>query len=434
MHTNLQILFSLRDADGRARLCILVSECLKAVYTALTTAVFLTGFLMCSGLDSVEIGYITALPLISGVLYPFSPLLLEKFRKRKALLGGFRFAYHFFTIFGITVLPLVWRGPGLVQVLMICMLLGSAANTLVASGFPAWHITFLPEEIRGSFFALSGVLNSMFTALAALVASILSDFAASSGNQLFWLGVIRMAAFILALLELGTLLIPRESPYPPPAAGGGRLLALPLCNTAFMRTMLLVFFWMFFSTMTLYAANVYLLDQVKVSYTFLSVLQAMNIVVTAAVMPLWHRLLRRTSWFKTFNAAFYLFALYPILHAFVTSRTYLWLLPVTMVVYQAVLAGGTFCFSNMAYVNTPKDNRTVYLSYHLMLVALGSLGGQGAATLFLKLQKMSLHFGVLEFSPAQQLLLLQAGLTLVFATWCRRCLLSKLECVGKVDA
>ena len=50
-----------------------------------------------------------------------------------------------------------------------------------------------------------------------------------------------------------------------------------------MRTMLLVFFWMFFSTMTLYAANVYLLDQVKVSYTFLSVLQAMNIVVTAAV-------------------------------------------------------------------------------------------------------------------------------------------------------
>lgn len=176
MHTDLQTLFSLRNADGRARLCILVSECLKAVYTALTTAVFLTGFLMCSGLDSVEIGYITALPLISGVLYPFSPLLLEKFRKRKALLGGFRFAYHFFTIFGITVLPLVWRGPGLVQVLMICMLLGSAANTLVASGFPAWHITFLPEEIRGSFFALSGVLNSVFTALAALVASILSDF------------------------------------------------------------------------------------------------------------------------------------------------------------------------------------------------------------------------------------------------------------------
>ena len=74
-----------------------------------------------------------------------------------------------------------------------------------------------------------------------------------------------MAAFILALLELGTLLIPRESPYPPPAAGGGRLLTLPLRNTTFMRTMLLVFFWMFFSTMTLYAANVYLLDQVKVS-------------------------------------------------------------------------------------------------------------------------------------------------------------------------
>ena len=94
------------------------------------------------------------------------------------------------------------------------ILLGSVANTLVASGFPAWHITFLPEEIRGRFFAVSGVVNSMFTALASLAAGVLSDFATSSGNQFFWLSMIRTGAFVLALAELVILLLPAEREYP----------------------------------------------------------------------------------------------------------------------------------------------------------------------------------------------------------------------------
>lgn len=60
-------------AEGRARLCILGAECLKAVYTAFTTGVFLTGFLLYAGMDQVQIGLVTSLPLLAGVLYP-SPL------------------------------------------------------------------------------------------------------------------------------------------------------------------------------------------------------------------------------------------------------------------------------------------------------------------------------------------------------------------------
>ena len=100
-------MFSLRRADGRARLCILASECLKAIYTALTTGVFLTGFLLASGADNVSVSVITSVPLISGILYPLGPLLLERFRRRKVLLGAFRLAFHGFTILGVTLLPLL---------------------------------------------------------------------------------------------------------------------------------------------------------------------------------------------------------------------------------------------------------------------------------------------------------------------------------------
>ena len=121
-------MFSLCRADGRARLCILASECLKAIYTALTTGVFLTGFLLAGGAGNVGISVITSVPLITGILYPLGPLLLERFRRRKVLLGVFRLALHGFTILGVTLLPLLVRGPVMHALLIGSILLGCVAN------------------------------------------------------------------------------------------------------------------------------------------------------------------------------------------------------------------------------------------------------------------------------------------------------------------
>lgn len=420
-------MFALDNADGRARLCILGSECLKAIYTAFTTGVFLTGFLLNAEMDQVQIGLVTSLPLLAGVLYPLSPLLLERFRRRKALLGTMRFLYHGLVILCVTLLPGRVAERDLLWWMAAALLLGNGCNILVASGFPAWHIGFLPENIRGRFFAISGIINSIFTALATFGASMLADAAKVSGRQLYWMSVIRLAAFGLALMELLLLLLPGEPEYPKSSVRGLRLLTLPFGNRKFCLTMIPVFAWMMLSTMTLYSANTYLLKEVEVSYVFISVLQAMNIVTTAVVMPFWHRLLLRTSWLRAFQKVFLLFSLYPFLHMLITKNTYLWLLPLTMLAYQAIFAGGTLYFNNMAYLFTPKEDRTAYLSWYLMLVSAGSLCGQGLSTLLLKLWPRDWILGTVNIAPAQRILFLQSLLSASFGIWFGRVLLGKLE-------
>lgn len=419
-------LFAPSRADGRARLYILASECLKAIYTAFTTGVFLTGFLLNAGMDQVQIGLVTSLPLLAGVLYPLSPLLLERFRRRKALLGTARLLYHTLVILSVTLLPGRVSGSSLLWWMAGALLLGNGINILVASGFPAWHIGFLPEEIRGRFFAISGIVNSIFTALATFGASLLADAARASGKQLYWMSVIRLAAFGMALAELILLLLPGEPEYPASVVRGRKLLTLPFGNRKFCLTMIPVFAWMMISTMTLYSANTYLLKDVGVSYVFVSVLQALNIVTTAVIMPLWHRLLLRTSWLRAFQKIFLLFSLYPFLHMLVTAETYLWLLPVTMIVYQMILAGGTLYFNNMAYLFTPEENRTAYLSWYLMLVNAGSLCGQGLSTLLLKLWPGDWIIGPVNVAAPQRILFLQGLLSLGFGVWFGRVLLRKL--------
>ena len=176
-------LFAPGEAEGRARFYILGAECLKAVYTAFTTGVFLTGFLLNAGMDQVQIGLVTSLPLLAGILYPFSPLLLERFRRRKAVLGTARLLYHGLVILCVTLLPGRVPEKSLLWWMAAALLLGNGCNILVASGFPAWHIGFLPEDIRGRFFAISGIVNRVFTALATFGASLLADAAKASGRH-----------------------------------------------------------------------------------------------------------------------------------------------------------------------------------------------------------------------------------------------------------
>lgn len=419
-------LFSLSTVSGRARCCILGAECLKAVYTALTTGIFLTGFLISAGLDDAQLGFATSLPLISGILYPLSPLLLERFQKRKLLLGGARLCYHSLVICSITVLPTFVHSSKMVLFVTLCLIAGNAINVVVASGFPAWHIGFLPEDIRAKFYAVSGVVNGIFTAIASLIASFLADLSRQSQHQLFWLGAIRMAAFFIALVELVLLLLPKEMPYPPSPYSPRQLFVLPLQNKKFCLTMIPVFGWAMISTMTAYSANAYLLERVQVPYLFISLLQACNVVVTAVTMPFWYKLLMRRSWFGAFQMVFLWFSVYPLLHAMVTQNNYRILLPITLLVYQALMAGGTLYFSNMAYIFTPSESRTVYLSWYLMVVNMGSLGGQALSALLTKHLNNSTLLQRLCLAPAQIILLLQAALALGFGIWFGKVLLKKL--------
>ena len=420
-------IFSFRTEDGRARCCILGAECLKAIYTALTTGVFLTGLLMSAGMDEAEVGITTSIPFLAGILYPLSPLLLERFCRRKAILGITRFIYHTLVIAAITCLPQLGETKYLVALTAVCLTVGNAVNILVASGFPAWHIHFLPEELRGRFYAVSGVINSIFTAVAAMTASFLADMAKSTQNELYWMKWIRLAAYAIALAELLLLFLPKEITYPVSSCRGRELLVLPFQNTKFCLTMIPVFAWMMISTMTLYSSNTYLLDHVEVPYSFISLLQAMNIAVTMITMPFWYKLLKKASWFGALQRVFLLFALYPFLHMLIDRSNYLFLLPVTLLVYQAMLAGGTLYFNNMAYIFTPEENKTAYLSWYFMVVNMGSLSGQGLSALLLKLLKKTWYFGSFPFTPTQQILLLQGLLALAFGFWFGRVLLKKLQ-------
>ena len=78
--------FNLHDEKAKGRSCFLASSVLASLASQLSGGIFYTGFLLSYGINIVNIGIITFVPTITRLLSMFSPFILERFRRRKAIL------------------------------------------------------------------------------------------------------------------------------------------------------------------------------------------------------------------------------------------------------------------------------------------------------------------------------------------------------------
>ena len=90
----IQSKMSTYDEMARNRGKILTENCCANVVNNLVGGNFLTGLLLLMDATTVEIGMISIIANICNTLQIFSPLLLERFRRRKPLLIASRAIIH----------------------------------------------------------------------------------------------------------------------------------------------------------------------------------------------------------------------------------------------------------------------------------------------------------------------------------------------------
>ncbi|MDD2269866.1 MAG: hypothetical protein PHY15_10060, partial [Eubacteriales bacterium] len=153
-------LFMSGDKNSKGRLCMLQSSILTGIIGSLTGGIFYSGFLLGHGINIVNAGIITFIPLIATIFGLFSPMILERFPKRRKILLISRSAYYLINIGGLTILPQIVRGEQEKLIgFSIIVFVASAINSLFSSGFSVWHINFLPNDVRAYYFNISNIIT-----------------------------------------------------------------------------------------------------------------------------------------------------------------------------------------------------------------------------------------------------------------------------------
>ena len=406
--SSLYRLFNLHDEKAKGRSVMLASSILSGIIGWLTGGLFYTSFLMHNGIDLVKIGIISFVPYIANCFAVFAPSILERFPKRRWVLFGGRLAYYLLTIFGTTVMPFLVTDPDL-RTLCFAILIFAAniTNALFAGGYSAWHINFIPNNVRAEYFSTSSMISNFIALGTALISSLVADAFSASPYAYTIIIILRFVALGLALLELWFLLQPVEYPY---EKSGDKvrfsdIFTKPFSHPKFMRTLLLMGLWTFFVDTSASSINYYLLNDVGVSYTFTFTLNMLYPFFILFLLKPVNRLIRQHGWLPMFAVGAILYAIPSFTYSFVTAANYLWLMPIVRLTQHAFGVLLNTAYSNVVYVNMPESERVSYLAFYSIFINALAFCGVLFGTWFVgTFPNLDLAIGALHFGKVQVLM------------------------------
>lgn len=338
---------------------------------------FFAGLMLLLKADNSFIGLMTMIIFGANLLQLFSPYVLERFERRKKLLIGLRVAMQSINIVFIGIVPLLPLSYSTkLTLLALSVFLVNALGALMSPGYSVWHMAHIPQRVRVSFFSVVSMLNGIFVAVMNLAASRVLDSFKQAGNELLGLELLRIVALAIAVYDIYLLIKLRELPRTAP----GRkikftdLVVKPWKERVYLRTVLVVVMWSMIANIPGSYYTVYLLKDLNVSYSYITLINMMNVVVLIAFTPLWRKLFSRRSWLKPLSWAMMLFAPHYLMLALVSPQL-MWLYPVGSIWAYICMVGISLAFTSVAYVNIPHENQTLFIGFYSTMSNLGALVG-----------------------------------------------------------
>lgn len=363
---------------------MLTSSVLQSVISQLTTGIFYTGFLASYGFDIVNIGIITLMPYIANLVSLAVPGMLHRFKKRKAILVCCKLLYYTLSIAGFTIVPMLTNSYNL-RIILLCTLLMTANifNGIAQPGFVSWHAVFIPDSVRTEYLTVSQFLSNLIPGMTLLFSGVITDALSGTPHQQLILILLRWLAYAVAIADTLILCLPKEYEYSKESSERwSDVFRITVKNRNYMLIMVIVFVWNFTSFAISSPLQVYLLNDVKVTYTYYNLI----IILYSAAFPLfagfWRKRISKYSWLSVYGLTLGIYALCQLAYAFVNASNYLFLMTTVRLIQHMIGVGQNIAFLNMPYLCLPPEHKTCYISLYQFITNLGALMGLGAGTVF----------------------------------------------------
>lgn len=367
------------DELSRDRMNLINYAFVNNVIVNLVGGNYFTGLLLLMNADDNFIGLTSMIPLAANLVYLLGPPIMERFTRRKNFLIAFHVMALVMNTLMISIIPfLPIAQQARLTLVALALIVVNCTNAIIGPGISMWHLQFLPKEVRAGYFSSQSMGVAVLVAVVTMGASALVDAFKAHGSEITGIMAVRGIAIALMFLDAFLLLRMREYPY---ASSGERVrladvFTKPLKDKIYMRTVIIAVLYGFSINIPSTFFTVYLLQNVKVGYTYITALSLLNIPCMVLFTPLWRKVISRTgSWFKMIQIAMTGYLFNYILLALVTPANYSYMYPLAMLVAYPFNAGLALGFTNELYINMPAENGTLYSAFHTVAYSVASFLG-----------------------------------------------------------
>ncbi len=411
------------DGLARSRRNILYESVLCGIGGSITTGVYFTGLMLAMGAGESYIGFVSAVVSFCGLFQILSPLIMERLSRRKPLLITMQVIKLVLNTLGVGLIPLLPMDSSIKLVLFLVTL--CVVNVLTSLYFPgliAVQLQSLPMVKRIDFIALNNLGVSLLNQVSAFLAGVFLDQVELDAFSLGSLSptmtailILRFVALLLGCAEIYCFSRLHEGSYGAPVQKHSslRLLLIPIKNRAFMGSILNQVLWTFAVAISGQFFTIYLLEDVHMSYSLISLCGFISLPLTMLSTPFWTKALRQKDWMKVLAIAQLGFVVCYILNSLVTaSSVFIYFL---MVIISSIFSPGVNnAHGNLMYRDMSEENRTSYIGFHSILTQLATFLGNSAGIWFIGCTDgMALSLPGITMGNKQYINLASAGLVLL---------------------
>lgn len=405
------------DPMSKDRARLLACNYTSNVIANMIGGTFWTGFLLLLNADDAFVGTITMITTAANMLQFIAPLFLERFKQRKKMLTILRGVIYLLNVVFIGVIPLFPVGSQFrLTMVAVSVLLVNVINALIAPGLSIWHVQSVPNNVRQYFYSTVTMTVGAVVAVFNLIGSKVVDVLTAQGLEYIGFSVLRIFAVILCVVELILYSKIKEYPYESSSAKFTvkDLFTEPFKNPKYLFTVAVVFLWCFAANMPGSYYTVYLLRDLEVSYSYITVISMFNIPIVLLLTPFWRKILTKHGWFKTLYMSLAVYLVHYFLLAMVTKQT-LFIYPISQIMAYVFAIGINLAFTGIPYVNMPEKNQTVFIGFYSSISNLAALLGVTLGKYFvLFTEEMKLNIFGFMFGNKQALVMV-TGIMLIGA-------------------
>ncbi len=346
------------------------------VMGVLAGGAFLVAFALHLGASPMMIGLIAALGPLTQILQIPAILLIDKLRRRRAVVVIASLASR---IFWLPAALLPWIAPEPLQapLLLLCLFLYYGLGTVSGLAWTSWMQDFIPSKILGQYMGRRMAIAVGVGAVVSLAAGLGVDF----GKK--WFDEVTLYAFYLGvggLFGLAGVFFLARTPEPSMKVTSTdnflQLLKEPFLDKNFRQLLIFLGSWSFAANMAAPFFTVYMLQRLHISMGWIVGFSVLSQLSNMAALRLWGRLADRFSNRSVLMESGPIFILSLLIWPFTSMPdTYFLTLPLLALIHILTgisTAGVMLGSGNIALKLAPKGRSTSYLAVNGMVSGLAA--------------------------------------------------------------
>jgi MFS family permease len=395
---------------------------LAAVFSNITGGILLSNFLLDLGANSVEIGTIASLPMLTNLLQPLGALLSNRTNSR-----------HTYGIWLFLPARLVWLLllVGIIfaeqhrdishQLVYLTLALLFVSNLLAALGsasWMSWLAALVPPRVRGRYYSIRNIVSNLANLLCLPAASFI--VANWQGSELAGYGIVLGIGIVSGLVSLGCqhfmididpqVYIDSEQHE---SLWAGLIAALKDPNLVIF----LIYFalWGFAVNLSTPFFNLYMLDNLNIDITWVTIFSSLYTGANMLMMLVWGRLSDRFGnrpIALCTGIAIGIIPLFWLLTGLESVQSQLWIyLAVFHLFFGGLWSAIDLCNNNLQIAITPIQHHATFFA---IAAAVAGFSGAFGTTVGGLLAQADCYTGIFGVFSLSAMLRLVALIPLIF--------------------